>query len=167
MASDINAKEDRYPWISWAMTGVLTLAVVLAVGLVIRAQHPPAQRGAQAALPKGTSPAQSGAGAPAAASLTGAKVPRTSAVPPVRQLVSSGDGSGTGQRSPWDSQPTSPATPHVAPGSRRSRRSLKPNRRQPNRTRFNRRRQFNQHLTLPNERPMSRWWPMSGTNGPA
>ncbi len=35
MASDINAKEDRYPWISWAMTGVLTLAVVLAVGLVI------------------------------------------------------------------------------------------------------------------------------------
>ena len=40
LASEISADDDGYPWLSWALTGVLTLAGVLIFGLVISAHNP-------------------------------------------------------------------------------------------------------------------------------
>jgi hypothetical protein len=45
VVSEIDRQYDRYPWLGWAVTGVLTLAGVLVFGLVMSAQHPPAQPG--------------------------------------------------------------------------------------------------------------------------
>ena len=44
MASEISDDDDGYPWLSWARTGVLTLASVLIVGLVISAWKPRPQQ---------------------------------------------------------------------------------------------------------------------------
>ena len=44
MASEIIDNDDGFPWLSWALTGVLALAGVLVVGLVISARNPRSQR---------------------------------------------------------------------------------------------------------------------------
>jgi hypothetical protein len=109
LATDINA-EHRYPWLSWATTGVLTLVVMLGVGLVISAQHPPLQ----AALPKGASPTRTSADA-SAASATSATVPRTSASLPVQDVATTAPEAVPA--APAASDPvnaTPPTTPRVA-----------------------------------------------------
>ncbi len=47
MASEIPDEDDGYPWLSWAMTGVFTLAGVLVVGLVVSVRNPRSQTVAQ------------------------------------------------------------------------------------------------------------------------
>ena len=45
MASDISEDDGGYPWLSWALTGILTLAGVIVVGLVISVRNPRSQYG--------------------------------------------------------------------------------------------------------------------------
>jgi hypothetical protein len=85
-------QEDRYPWLSWAMTGVLTLAGMLVIGLVISVRNAPPQAGTQARLSqdapppsvKSVSSAASPARRPASSAANGVTPakPRVAATPP-------------------------------------------------------------------------------------
>ena len=51
MVSKKNEQDDGYPWLSWAITGVLTLMGVLVFGLVVSLRNPRTQATAPAGVP--------------------------------------------------------------------------------------------------------------------
>ena len=96
MASEISDDDDGYPWLSWALTGVLTLAGVLIVGLVISVRESAVQ---PVAARSGTADAAKSPVRPPASP----ESPPASPAPPrahyrrVRALASGGCGAGRGQ----------------------------------------------------------------------
>lgn len=50
MASEIPKNEEGLPWLSWAMTGILSMAVVVMAGVVISARNPRLQAQSPAAV---------------------------------------------------------------------------------------------------------------------
>lgn len=79
MASDISDDDDGYPWLSWARTGVLTLAGVLVLGLVVSAINPPEQSAPGQVAPARPGPARSGT---ADVAKLPDRAPATAAAPP-------------------------------------------------------------------------------------
>jgi hypothetical protein len=120
LAAEISDDNDGYPWLSWALTGVLTLAGVLIIGLAISAWKPRSQplaapSGTTAAVKSPVRPPPAAESRPASpAPAAGVSPIDAGASPPeaVRPAVPKGTSAPFAVAA---REPPTPAEPHAAP----------------------------------------------------
>jgi hypothetical protein len=115
LAEDIDAQDERLPWLSWATTGVLTLAAVLIFGLILSTRRPREQ--ASSPIPArtntGAKPSASNPAKPISKPIVPAVVPQAS--PVVSEPLKSPQPSSSNERVNHAVAPNLTTKPQAAP----------------------------------------------------